>query len=324
MPKTYAITYAENTSIAVAPIIRVISSILGPIVMAVEYIVKATLRVFGVNIDDSTNVLSAHDELRGAIDLHHKEGAVVKNDRDMLGGILDLKDLEVADIMVHRTKMATLDADWPVKDIVSEMLEQGHTRMPLWRGKPDNIIGIVNAKTLFSAVQKAGDEVDKIKLDDIMNEPWYVPDTRPLEDQLSAFLRRKTHFALVVDEYGEVQGMVTLEDILEEIVGDIKDEFDAVQTGVRKSRDGSFVVDGTVPLRDLNRAFDWNLPDSEATTLAGLVIHEAQMIPDQGQTFSFHGFRFEVLKKKRQQLTSIRVSRIAPHTADQPVPTAQT
>jgi Mg2+/Co2+ transporter CorB len=310
MPKTYAIAYPERVALTVAPVMRVIAAILGPIVLTVEFIVKNTLQLFGVNIDDDAGVLSAHDELRGAIALHHKEDTLVKNDRDMLGGILDLKDLEVADIMVHRTKMITLDGGLPMKEFVSELLDSPHTRMPVWKDNPDNIIGVVHAKSLFAALQKANGDASKIKLDDVISPAWFVPDTRPLEDQLNAFLRRKVQLALVVDEYGEVQGLVTLEDILEEIVGDIKDEFDGVATGVRKTRDGSYVVDGTVPIRDLNRSFDWRLPDEEATTVAGLVIHEAQMIPAQGQAFSFHGFRFEVLKKRKQQLTSLKVTPI--------------
>jgi Mg2+/Co2+ transporter CorB len=307
MPKTYAIAYPERVALAVAPIMRFIAAVLGPIVLTVEFIVRNTLKLFGVDIKDDTGVLSAHDELRGAIALHHKEETLVKTDRDMLGGILDLKDLEVADIMVHRTKMRTLNGGLPLKDLISEMLDSPHTRMPVYRNNPDNIVGVLHAKSLFAALQKVSGDASKIKLDDIMSAAWFVPDTRPLEDQLNAFLRRKLQLAMVVDEYGEVQGLVTLEDILEEIVGDIKDEFDAVATGVRKTRDGAFVVDGTVPIRDLNRSFDWKLPDEEATTLAGLVIHEAHMIPEQGQAFSFHGFRFEVLKKRKQQVTSIKV-----------------
>jgi Mg2+/Co2+ transporter CorB len=310
MPKTYAIAYPERTALAVAPIMRVIAAILGPIVLTVEFIVKNTLKIFGVNIDDNTAVLSAHDELRGTIDLHRKEETMVKTDRDMLGGILDLKDLEVADIMIHRTKMVTLNAELPVQEIIEEMLRSGHSRIPLWKGNPDNIVGVLLAKSVFAAYQKHSGDASKIDLDELMTEAWFVPDTRPLEDQLNAFKRRKSHFALVVDEYGEVQGLITLEDIIEEIVGDIKDEFDAVATGVRKTRDGSFIVDGAVPLRDLNRAFDWDLPDEEATTLAGLVIHEARIIPEQGQVFSFHGFKFEVMKKRKQQVTSVKVTPI--------------
>jgi Mg2+/Co2+ transporter CorB len=261
-----------------------------------------------LNIGDGASVLSARDELRGAIAMHHKEETLVKSDRDMLGGILDLKDLEVADIMVHRIKMRTLESGIPAKQLVSDMLNSPYTRMPVWKDNPDNIVGVMHAKTLFAALQQADGDTSKIVIDDIMTPAWFVPDTRPLEDQLNAFLRKKVQLALVVDEYGEVQGLVTLEDILEEIVGDIKDEFDGVATGVRKTRDGSFVVDGSVAIRDLNRSFDWKLPDNEATTIAGLVIHQARMIPMAGQVFSFFGFKFEVLKKRKQQLTSLKIT----------------
>ncbi len=312
MPKTYAIAYPDRVATAVAPIMRLIVAVLGPIVMTVEYIVKKTLMIFGVDTSNVDSILSAHDEIRGAIDLHQKEGTIVKKDRDMLGGILDLKDLEVADIMVHRTKMTMLDVSDSMPDIIKQVLKSGSTRLPVWKDNPDNIIGILHAKNLFAAAQENNGDTSKLKLEDILTPAWFVPDTRPLNEQLTAFLRRKTHFAIVVDEYGEVQGLITLEDIIEEIVGDIKDEFDAVATGVRKQADGSYNIEGAVPLRDLNRSFDWQLPDEEATTVAGLVIHEARMIPDAGQVFTFHGFRFEVLKKRKQQLSLLKVSKIEP------------
>ena len=312
MPKTYAIAYPERVALAAAPIIRVLVAVFGPVVMTVEYIVKSVLRLFGVDITNAQNVLSAHDELRGAIDLHHKEGTVIKKDRDMLGGILDLQDLEVSDIMVHRTKMTMIDIDEDPEEVVAKVLKSGHTRIPFWRGTPDNIIGVMHAKNLFAALQKSNGDARKLDIEDILMPAWFVPDTRELPDQLNAFLKRKTHFAIVVDEYGEVQGLITLEDIIEEIVGDIKDEHDAVASGVRQKPDGSFLVEGSVPIRDLNRAFDWSLPDEEVTTIAGLVIHEAMMIPEVGQTFNFHGFRFEVLKKRKHQVTAIRMTPMKP------------
>jgi Mg2+/Co2+ transporter CorB len=276
--------------------------------MTVEFVVKNILRVFGVDISLAQNVLSAQDEIRGAIDLHLREGTVVKRDRDMLGGILDLKDLEVADIMIHRTRMTLIDIEDKPEEIVQQVLKSGHTRFPVWKDQPDNIVGILHAKNLFAALQKAQSDASKVSIEETLSPVWFVPDTRPLEDQLSAFLRRKTHFAIVVDEYGEVQGLITLEDIIEEIVGDIKDEHDVLTSGVRQRRDGSYAVDGSVPVRDLNRAFNWQLPEEEATTIAGLVIHEARAIPVTGQVFNFHGFRFEILKKRRQQVTSISVT----------------
>ena len=314
MPKTYAIVYPDRFALAVAPIVRMMVAVFGPIVIAVEYIVKKTLGLFGVNVSNVGNVLSAHEELRGAIDLHHKEGTFVTNDRNMMGGILDLKDLENLDVMIHRTKMVSLDLGDAPEKIVKQLLKSGHTRIPLWKDNQDNIVGVIHAKDLFAALQEHGGDATKVNIEDIMTPPWFVPDTRPLEDQLKAFLRRKTHFAIVVDEYGEVQGLITLEDIIEEIIGDIKDEHDVVTTGVKPQEDGSYVVDGSVPLRDLNRAFNWRLPDEEATTLAGLVIHDAQMIPDVGQVFNFHGFRFEILKKRKHQLVSISVTKEKPVT----------
>jgi Mg2+/Co2+ transporter CorB len=312
LPRTLAVTYPERISLAMAPALHLITAVLGPIVLAVESVVKAALKVAGANIGEDLPVLSVRKELPGSIELGHKEAALVKEERARLGGIRDLRELEVADIMIHRTKMKTLDLGLEPQKLVEDVLESPHTRMPVWRGKPDNIVGILHAKALFKALQEAGGDAAKIDFEKVVVPAWFVPDTRPLEDQLNAFLRRKMHFALVVDEYGEVEGLVTLEDILEEIVGDIKDEFDAVTSGTRKTRDGAYVIDGTVPIRDLNRTLDWQLPDEEATTLAGLVIHEARMIPDAGQAFSFHGFRFEVLKKRKQQITQIKVTKIEP------------
>jgi Mg2+/Co2+ transporter CorB len=308
LPKTYAITYPDRVALAVAPLVRVLIAVFSPIVIAVEYVVKNILRLCGVNVADDAQALSAHDEIRGTIDLHHKEGGFVSNDRAMLGGILDLQDLENLDVMVHRTKMVSIDAGDAPSEIIRQVLKSGHSRIPLWKDKPDNIIGVIHAKDLFAAMQDNGGNPAGIKIEDVMSPPWFVPDTRPLTEQLKAFLRRKTHFAIVVDEYGEVQGLITLEDIIEEIIGDIKDEHDVVTPGVKPQPDGSYLIDGMVPLRDLNRAFDWELPDEEATTIAGLVIHDAQALPDVGQVFNFHGFRFEVMKKRKHQVTQIRMT----------------
>ncbi|MFV2092892.1 MAG: HlyC/CorC family transporter, partial [Hyphomicrobiales bacterium] len=253
-------------------------------------------------------VLSAHEELRGAISLHHLEGKVVKDERDRLRGILDLRDLEITDVMVHRTGMKTIDAGQPVSQAIQEVLNCGHTRLPVWRGEPDNIVGVLHAKDLLRALSQVKGDPDTIDLSALITKPWFVPDTTSLTDQLNAFLRRSAHIAIVVDEYGEVMGLVTLEDILEVIVGEIADEHDTVLEGVRPQQNGSVDADGSVPIRDLNRAMEWRLPDEEATTIAGLVIHEAQSIPDVGQVFTFYGYRFEILSRERNKITAIRVT----------------
>ncbi len=308
MPKTYAITNTDRFALAVAPILRLLLPIFSPVTVAVRFIVRGALGMFGVDVSETVNVLSPHEELRGAINLHHHEGGVVKRDRDMLGAILDLSDLAVGDIMVHRKNMTMIDASASNEDIVAQVLAAPHTRIPLWRDEPENIIGVLHAKDLLRALAVAHWKPDAIDIPGIAIEPWFVPDATPLPHQLNAFLRRKAHFALVVDEYGALMGLITLEDILEEIVGDISDEHDIERSRVRLQPDGSVIVSGTVPIRDLNRKLDWNLPDDEATTIAGLVIHEARAIPDVGQAFTFYGFKFEILRRQRNQLAVLRIT----------------
>ena len=209
--------------------------------------------------------------------------------------------------MVHRTNMRSVNADNPPEAVVREILQSPHTRMPLWKGSLDNIVGVLHAKDLLRALNEVGNDFSRIDVMKIATKPWFVPDTTTLQDQLNAFLRRKAHFAIVVDEYGEVEGLVTLEDIIEEIVGEIADEHDIDVQGVKQEADGSVVVDGSVPIRDLNRALDWALPDDEATTIAGLVIHETQSIPEERQAFTFHGKRFVVMKRDKNRIARIRI-----------------
>ena len=308
LPKTVAVNDPDRIALLAARPMQIVMRLLGPVLTAIEALVRGILRLVGSRVGDDLPVLSAHEELRGAVDLLHHEGNVEKGDRDMFGGLLDLRDLTVSDVMIHRTEMITIDVDDPAEDVVKAVLAAPVTRVPLWRESAENIIGILHAKDLLRAIQAVGGDLSKIDIPAIARPPWFVPDIRPLSDQLRAFRRRKTHFALVVDEYGEVMGLVTLEDILEEIVGDISDEHDLVVTGARPQPDGSVIVDGAVPIRDLNRLMDWSLPDEEATTIAGLVIHEARTIPEVGQSFTFHGFRFRVLKKERNRITSLQVT----------------
>ena len=315
LPKTIAINAPDRISLVVARPLRVTIFVLGPLLTVIEAVVRVLMRLLGIKIGANQPILSPIERLRGAVDLLHSEGKVEKQDRDMFGGLLDLRELQVSDVMVHRTEMVMINADLPPEELVREVLATEYTRIPLWRGKPENIIGVLHAKDLLRAIRAADGDTSKIDVSTIALPPWFVPEMRSVSEQLKAFRRRKTHFALVVDEYGEVEGMVTLEDILEEIVGDISDEHDVVVAGVRAQPDGSVVVDGSVPIRDLNRAMDWSLPDEEATTIAGLVIHEARAIPDPRQVFVFHGFRFEVLRKQRNRIAALRITKLAPREA---------
>src|SRR5262249_51619436 len=254
-------------------------------------------------------VLTAQDEIRGAIDLHHHEGKVEREHRDMLGGILDLAELKVAEVMVHRKNMEMLDGGSEPEDIVARVLSSTHTRFPIWREDPENIVGVLHVKDLLRTMTERKGSLKGLDILALASEPWFVPDTTTLEEQLRAFRDRREHFALVVDEYGVLQGLVTMEDILEEIFGNIAEEHDqTAPEGIRPQADGSFNVDGWTPIRDLNRELEWNLPDDKATTIAGLVINEARAIPEVGQVFSFYGFKFEILRRQRNQIMALRVT----------------
>ncbi|HEX2593985.1 MAG TPA: HlyC/CorC family transporter [Rhizomicrobium sp.] len=308
MPKTLAIARTDRFALLVAWPVRFVVTVLGPVVDLVQIVVWRILNLFGVRENDEMEEGAAHDEIRGTVELHHQEGAVGREHRDMIGGVLDLNELQLGDVMIHRKNMVSLNADLTLGDCVETVLSASHTRIPVWRDDPENIVGVLHTKDVALAAITRPADLAKLPLGALMHEPWFVPETTTLQEQLRAFKERRSHFALVVDEYGALQGLVSLGDILDEIVGEIPDEHaKSSPAGIRAQPDGSFNIDGDVPIREINRALDWHLPDEEATTIAGLVIHEAQTIPDTGQRFTFHGFKFEILRKQRNQLTCVRV-----------------
>lgn len=316
MPKTIAITYPEKVALRVAPIIRALIIILSPIVALVRALVGVVLRILRVQANSAGKVLALRDEIVGAISLGHSEGAMEKEARDRLMGAFDLSRRTVDEIMRHRRQVEMLDADLSPDEIITKVLASPHTRLPLYRGGQENILGIVHAKDLLRHVDElvrgddgSVDSIQNLSIESVAMEPYFIPETTTLDEQMREFLKRHTHFALVVDEYGALQGLITLEDILEEIVGDITDEFDVDRTerALKKAENGDYLVEGQMTIRDLNRAMDWALPDDEANTVAGLVIHEAQMIPAENQTFVFHGFRFEVCQKRENRITRLKV-----------------
>ncbi|MFZ1815171.1 MAG: HlyC/CorC family transporter [Rhizobiaceae bacterium] len=313
MPKSWAISSADRVALAIAPLVNFVVSLLSPFAWVTTRLVRAVLRLFGLRLDTRASILSAHDEIRGAVEVLHRDGSVIKDDRYRLGGILDLHELDVSDIMIHRTKMVSINCEEPADQVVRQILESPYTRIPVWKGESENIVGIVHAKDVLRFMG-ANEDLSRFDVMKIAAKPWFVPENTTVKDQLNAFLRRKAHIALVVDEYGEVKGLVTLEDILEEIVGEISDEHDVEVQGVEADADGSVIVDGSVPIRDLNRALDWELPDDEATTVAGLVIHAAQMIPDEKQAFTFYGKRFVVMRREKNRITKLRIRNLAPGT----------
>ena len=315
LPKTYAISNAEAAATGVSAPIRILVIVLSPIVAAVQTFVRIVLTFFGVKMAGN-DTEAAQEEIAGAIALGHVEGNFQKDDRDRLLGALDLKDREVEEIMLHRSDIEMIDVDDEPQSIVRQCLDSSHTRLPLYKDDPENIVGVIHAKDLLRVVERllrngADREkaMSKLKILDIAMKPYFVPETTTLDDQMRQFLVRHTHFALVVDEYGALQGLITLEDILEEIVGEITDEHDTDDDELEQNKDakGNYDIDGAATIRDVNRSYDWNLPDEEANTVAGLVIYDAQMIPNIGQVFSFHGYRFQIMEREQNRITKLKV-----------------
>lgn len=305
MPKAYAIHRPIRTALAFSKWLRVFVAALVPVTRAIELIVERILRLVGVRFESGINPEQVEEELRGSIDLHAKATPAEGAARLMLHSVLDLGELEVSEVMTHRNDVYALDADLPKAALFEQVLASPYTRIPLWRSTGENVIGILNVKAALKASQAAGGDTPDVAA--LAGAPWFIPDSTSLLEQLKAFRERREHFAVVVDEYGAYEGIVTLEDIVEEVVGDIFDEHEAPVAGTRRQADGSYIVRGTVAVRDLNREYGWTLPEEDAATIAGLVVREARVIPEAGQVFEFHGFRFEVLRRQRNRITSLRL-----------------
>ncbi len=310
LPKSYAIMNADKVALFIAPVVNVVVVTLSPITQSIIWIVRNFLKIFGVDLDaedDDGN----KQELMGVIDLHQGDQDEVREERAMLRSILDLIDVEVDEIMTHRGQVEMIDISQKPEDIIQIVLNSRYTRLPLYQDTQENIVGVIHAKWVLKELNKYKWDVSKIDFEQISSDPWFIPDSTNLFDQLQEFRARRAHFALVVDEYGSFEGIVTLEDILEEIVGEIDDEHDVSVPGLTPQVNGSYLVDGGVTIRDLNREFEWNIPNNDYATVAGLLIHESRLLPDVGQSFSFFGVRFDVLKRSGNQITQVRLKKIS-------------
>ncbi len=309
LPKTFALNYSDSMAMKIAPVVRVVIILFAPVSEMVTFIVRRVLKLMGFDVSLSNSGPNI-EELKGAIELHQGPEHETQEQRAMLRSILELAEVDVGEIMIHRSKVVMIDAEQPVDKIVEKALESPFSRLPLWQGSTDNITGIIHVKWLLREIHNNAESLENINFESIAGEPWFIPENTSLYDQLQAFRQRREHIAIVVDEYGSFMGIVTLEDILEEIVGQIDDEDDISVAGVRKQPNGVYLVNGTVTIRDLNREFDWNLPDEEYSTIAGLILHEAQKLPEVGQSFTFHGFRFDIMRRHRNQITLVKVQKM--------------
>jgi Mg2+/Co2+ transporter CorB len=310
LPKTYAIQNAERTSLALAPAINVMVKFLYPITHSIQIFIRWVFHVFGINVTQNNTLISGTDVIRGTIELHHREGQMIKQERDMLGSILDLNDIEVKDIMIHRTHVEMLDASLPVATLIQQAVSTLHSRIPVWKNNPDNIIGVMHVKTLVAMLNETAGDIDAERVLATCHKPWFIPETTSLRDQLLAFRKKRQHLAFVIDEYGTWLGIVTLEDIIEEIVGDIDDEHDEASGGIQKINDKTYVVGGAITVRDLNRQLDWNLPDDQASTVAGLLIHTAEAIPSVGENYTVNHYRMTVIGRAATKVTRLKIEKL--------------
>jgi Mg2+/Co2+ transporter CorB len=317
LPKTYALINPDRLALFFAPLVAIVVAVFSPITYGVTKIVEGIFRLFGVKPHVSSE--EHEEELRGAIQLFN-ETMDIEEDQEkgaMLRSIMDLAEVKVEEIMVHRKNVRMINVDLPVARIIDEVLHSAFTRLPVWKERPDNIIGVIHTKLLLTEMIHCNGDISKVNIKNAMMDPWFIPESTTLFDQLQAFRKRREHFSMMVDEYGALMGVVTLEDILEDIVGEISDEHDIAVTGVRAQTDGSYIIDGKVTIRDLNRELDWGLPDDEYSTVAGLILFESQRIPNVGQTYTFFDMRFEILKKQKNQISLMRVTPVPQESAEE-------
>lgn len=310
IPKTYAIHHSEGVALKTAKILDWTVKIFIPVTIFMNISVSIFFKIFGLKKYKSKHITDAVDELRGAIDLHHRDGYVVKSDKDMLGSILDLNKIDVKDIMVHRSDIFSIDSSLPTNEIIQKILNSGYTRIPLWKDNPENIVGIIHIKDLVKITNQLNTEIKDIL--SIASNPWFIPETTNLKTQLHEFKERRNHCAIVVDEYGALEGLITLTDIVDEIVGRTYDEHDDCND-IKVIDKNKCEVDGKTTIRDLNRIMDWELPDDNASTVAGLLIHELEKIPNQGEELVARDIRFIVLEKSSNKIVKIRLEKVA-HT----------
>lgn len=309
LPKTYALQNPEKVVVAVSRVTSWVVVMLHPVVLFVEMIVKAIMYVLRIN--ENREVISAAEVMRDLISLHDSEGTMLREDLDMLSSILDLAETEIDQIMTHRKNLVAIDIDTDKNELIDRLLDAKHTRIPLWSGNQDNVVGVIHTKDLVKALREVNNDVSKIEIRNVMMEPRFVPDTTSLSSQLHDFRKSRCHCAIVIDEYGALKGLVTLEDILEEIVGDISDEHDSLDDDmIRSLTGGLYIVNGNAPVRDVNRRMRWNLPDEEASTVAGVIINVAERIPEEGEVFVLNNLELRVAKKNDYSIESVVISKL--------------
>ena len=306
LPKTYSINRPNRTALRISPIIYYLNKILFPFVFLINLIVKLVVKK--QENDNKLSDLQSEEELQGIIDLYKTSNPDSEHEKDMLQSILELNDTTVEEVFTHRTNIYSIDSSLDVVDIINKINESRYTRIPFWKDNPENIIGLLNVRSLD--IDLSNRDKSKEVIFDKITKPWFIPETSNLLEQLVEFKKRKEHLAFVVDEYGELLGIITLEDIIEEIVGEIVDEIDIPDDDFKKNNRGLIIINGEKNLRDLYKHFDLEPPESESSTIAGHIMDIAKKIPLFGETVKDNVFSYKVLSHSRKQISKIEINKI--------------
>ena len=306
LPKTYAINRPNRTALLISPIIYYLNKILFIFVFVINLIVRL---IFRKNDNDiKNNDLQSEEELKGVIDLYKTSNPDYEQEKEMLQSILQLNDITVEEIFTHRKNIFSIDSTIEIKDIINKINSSRFTRIPFWKDNPENIIGLLNVRTLD--IDLDNEEKSKEIIFEKITKPWFIPETTNLLEQLVEFRKRKEHLAFVVDEFGELLGLITLEDIIEEIVGEIVDEIDIPENNFKLNNNGNLILNGEINLRDLFKSFDIDPPESEASTIAGYILEISKKIPLYGEVVQDKNFSYKVLSHSRKQISRVEISRI--------------
>lgn len=305
LPKSYALIKPDRFALAMAKYLVFFSKIITPIMLLIKGINWSFFKIMRIDMDNKITTKTAREDIRNIIDMHEDEGRLLKDEGNMLNAILDLKEITVEKIMTHRKNIYSVDLN-NTNEFFSKISKSSFSRIPVWEKNPNNILGLIHAKNVLTNLNDKG-QLDILKIKENLIKPWFIPETTKAKDQLTEFIQRHEKLAFVVDEYGELMGLISMEDIIEEIVGNIFDEKDFSTIGIRKIDSNTYRIRGDVNIRDINRELDIAIPNNNSSTIAGYLIHETESFPEVGQIFSFGNILYEIINKNKNQITQIKL-----------------
>jgi CBS domain containing-hemolysin-like protein len=306
VPKGIALGHREGTALAVAVPVRVFFVVFWPLIWILERSTELVLRLLGLEPPGAEESVYSEAELRMLVSQSTQRGEIEQGEQEMLYKVFDFADKEASDVMVPRPEVVALSIDLPPEECLEAVMESPYTRYPVYRETLDNVVGILHVRDLFGALRDRG--MHEVKVEDLIRPAHIVPETKDLAALLAEFRRTNQHMAIVVDEYGDMEGIVTLEDLLEEIVGDIEDEFDLPDESIEQVDDDTIRVDGTFPIDDFNERFRTDLPGEDYHTLAGFVFGLLGRQPEVGDDVAHDGLRFDVLEVEGSRINKLAVT----------------